>query len=653
MSSPTVNSIGSSPVKSATVNKQEKIAPKTAVSNTKAVSSKALPALTPATGKFLSTDTFLNERPVEVTYASDSASPSLVLTKAYTKSYEYAADTGFKLISGTSTNTVSETISLKKGIAYAINSVFGLSNSKGSVKLAIKDSNGTVLNSASGAAGKTNIASVFTPSADGVYTLSLTGQQATNASLNTNLYSGYQLQVSQALSKLPTTSGNTNVDALVLGGTNAWQHALGSIASASTNVIDGSLKSLNNVVGDSNTISYAFMDNTFVNTLTGSDKTGAVAMDDKTKKAVVTAFDYLSSLINVKFTQAESAANATIVFGENTQASSAGYANPPNQSGSHQQYLFLAKNADTNDSTKNGGFATGTYGWQTLIHEIAHTMGLKHPFNGNAGGGGTPAPYLPTETNNHRYSVMSYSSATDSQALSVVVNANSVSMTPTQVGPSTFMTYDIAALQYLYGANTSSTSKDSKLSSIQKLDFTDAYKGMQTIWTPNGGTLDASSTTNKNIIDLRGGTYSSINFLGTGASQVTNSLKAKGITNSTTVSSILKNFNSYITAAYTGNNNVALAYGSKITEAKGGKGDDAFYVSSYSSKLVGGDGTDTVYLSGKNTDWTVSDNSVLSAKGGTLSSALTLTNKSSSATMNLSGIEKYAFYTAGTSVTKA
>ena len=114
MSSTTVNSIGSSPVKSATVNKQEKIAPKTAVSNTKAVSSKALPALTPATGKFLSTDTFLNERPVEVTYASDSASPSLVLTKAYTKSYEYAADTGFKLISGTSTNTVSETISLKK-----------------------------------------------------------------------------------------------------------------------------------------------------------------------------------------------------------------------------------------------------------------------------------------------------------------------------------------------------------------------------------------------------------------------------------------------------------------------------------------------------------------------------------------------------------
>jgi len=176
---------------------------------------------------------------------------------------------------------------------------------------------------------------------------------------------------------------------------------------------------------------------------------------------------------------------------------------------------------------------------------------------------------------------------------------------------------------------------------------------MQTIWTPNGGTLDASSTTNKNIIDLRGGTYSSINFLGTGASQVTNSLKSKGITNSTTVSSILKNFNSYITAAYTGNNNVALAYGSKITEANGGKGDDAFYVSSYSSKLVGGDGTDTVYLSGKNTDWTVSDNSVLSAKGGTLSSALTLTNKSSSATINLSGIEKYAFYTAGTSVTKA
>ena len=536
-----------------------------------------------------------------------------------------------------------------------MNSAFGLTNSKGNVRLEIKDANGNVLKSVAGAVGKTKISSTFTPTADGVYSLSLTGQPIVKSKppLTTNLYGSYQIQVSQALSKLPTKSGNTNVDALVFGGTNSWHHALGSVATASNNVIDGSLKSLTNVVDNSNTISYSFMDESFLQTLTGSDANGAAVMDDSTKSAVSTAFDYLSSLINVQFVKAAKTSDATIVFGKNTQTASSGYANPPNQSGLHQQYLFLAKNAATNDSTQNNGFATGTYGWQTLIHEIAHAMGLKHPFNGNAGGGGSPAPFLPKATNNHRYSVMSYTSAIDSKAITTTLKGKSVSINSKQISPSTFMTYDIAALQYLYGANTGVTSTDSKLSSIQKLDFTDAYKGMQTIWTPNGGTLDASNTTNKNIIDLRGGAYSSINFLGTGASQVTRTLNAGGIANSTDVSSILKSFNSIITAAYTGNNNVALAYGSKITQANGGKGDDAFYASNYSSKLSGGDGMDTVYLSGKHTDWTVSNNSILSAKGGTLNSDVSLVNKITNASITLSGVEKYAFYAAGSSITKA
>jgi serralysin len=627
-------------------------------SSVKAVGAQLLPVVISNSSSFVSTDTFITQRPIETTFASNNSNPTIALTKAYTKGFELAADTGSKSISGTQANSVSETISLKKGVAYTLNSAFGLSNTKGNVKLDIKDSNGTSIKSMLGTVGKTSIATTFTPTADGVYSINLTGQPIaatkTSAASTTNLYQSYQIQVLQALSVLPKTSGNTNVDALVLGGTNAWQHAVGSTASASANVIDGTLNSLNNVVDNSNTISYSFMDSAFLKTLTGKDQSSPSVMDDTTKAAVVTAFDYLSSLVNVKFTQANSISDATIVFGENNQGNvSAGYANPPNQSGSHQQFLFLANDAATNDSTKNNGFATGTYGWQTVIHEIAHTMGLKHPFNGNAGGGGTPGPYLPTATNNHRYSIMSYTSASDSKALTTTVKGGNVSLSPTQVNPSTYMTYDIEALQYLYGANTSISSSDSKLSSIQNLNFTDAYKGMETLWTPNGGTLDASNTTHKNIIDLRGGAYSSINYLGTGASQVTQSLAAGGITNSTSVASVLKTFNSTITTAYTGNNNVALAYGSKITTAEGGKGDDAFYVSNYNSSLVGGDGTDTVYLYGKNTDWTVSDNSKLSSNGGNLSSSVTLTNKTTKAAFNLSGIEKYAFYAAGSAITKA
>ena len=577
-----------------------------------------------------------------------------------------AADTGFRAIDGQSANQINATVALKKGVTYSLNTSFGLSNSKGNVILSVQDANGLTLKSQAGAIGKTSIKSTFTPTADGVYTLTLKGQPIPGkpTAPTTNLYQSYQIQVGQPLSKLPSTSGNANVDALVLGGvggvnsTNAWHHALGSVASVSTNVIDGALKSLNNVVGNNNTISYAFMDNAFFKNLTGKDNAAPSVMDNKTKAAVTTAFDYLSSLINVKFTQASSISEATIVFGENSQKKdgSAGYANPPNQSGLHQQYLFLANDADTNDSTKNNGFATGTYGWQTLIHEVAHTMGLKHPFNGNAGGGGTPPPYLPTPTNNHRYSIMSYTSAADSKALATQVTTTakgtSAVVNPTQINPATFMTYDIAALQYLYGANTSVSSADAKLSSIQKLDFTDAYQGMETLWTPNGGVLNASQTSHQNIIDLRGGAYSSINYLGTGAAQVSKALTAGGITKSQDQNFYLNNFKSITNAAYTGNNNVALAYGSKITEAQGGSADDSFYVGNYSSKLVGGAGKDWVFLTGTANDWVASNNAKLEATGGQLNSDITLTNKTTKAAITVSGIERYAFYSAGSFLTK-
>ena len=592
---------------------------------------------------------------VETNLISNSSNPSIVLSKAY-PSFELSGDTGRKQI--TKVNSVSETVSLKKGVTYNLNGYFGLDNIKGSVKFEIKNSAGISLKSSLSATGKTNASLSFTATEDGIYTVGLTGQSVmqskTLPAFTTKLFSSYQIQITQPLSKLPKSSRNSNVDALILGDTNAWQHSVGSIASVSANVIDGGLKSLNNVVDNNGVITYSFMDSNFINQLTGQDANKASEPDAATKNAVVTAFDYLSTLINVKFEQAKSTSEATILFGENNQKGvSAGYANPPNQSGPHQQYLFLANDASTNDSTKNNGFAPGTYGWQTLIHEISHTMGLKHPFNGNAGGGGTPGPYLPAATNNHRYTVMSYSSPTDSQAISTTVNGSSVSISSEQLNPATLMTYDIAALQYLYGANKSTSSTDDSISNIQKLDFTDSYKGFQTIWTPNGATLNASSTTNRNIIDLRGGSYSSINYLGTGSAQVVQKLNSAGLNNSNSVTSILKNFNAQVTSAYTGNNNVGLAFGSKITEAVGGKSDDAFYVSNYSSQLSGGDGTDTVYLTGSATDWTSSDKRSLVVKGGSFLSPVVLTNKKTNMKITLNQIEKYAFYSADTPLTKS
>lgn len=81
--------------------------------------------------------------------------------------------------------------------------------------------------------------------------------------------------------------------------------------------------------------------------------------------------------------------------------------------------------------TANQNPVAGTWGYQALLHEVGHALGLKHPFEATAGAMTTlQASYQDTTA----YSVMSYthqSSAYYSQ----------------------FNEYDLAALNYLYGSD--------------------------------------------------------------------------------------------------------------------------------------------------------------------------------------------------------
>ena len=73
----------------------------------------------------------------------------------------------------------------------------------------------------------------------------------------------------------------------------------------------------------------------------------------------------------------------------------------------------------------------GSYGYETMIHETLHTLGLKHPGNYNGSGKGDP-PFLPNHLDINANTVMTY-------------NDDNVYAT-------TLMPYDIRALQYVYGA---------------------------------------------------------------------------------------------------------------------------------------------------------------------------------------------------------
>jgi hypothetical protein len=122
----------------------------------------------------------------------------------------------------------------------------------------------------------------------------------------------------------------------------------------------------------------------------------------------------------------------------------------------------------------------GSYGYESLIHETFHAIGLKHPGNYNAGGGGTGGPYLSPEDDNNTNTVMTYNFA------------GSGGITP--------MPYDIRALQYLYGV-TNFNSTDTTYSFDTVYGYTDGseYFGSsttelkQTLWDSGGtDTLDFS-----------------------------------------------------------------------------------------------------------------------------------------------------------------
>ena len=391
-------------------------------------------------------------------------------------------------------------------------------------------------------------------------------------------------------------TGDANLNALLSGGTNYWW-ANGQGAKASDTQIKTGVYGLD-ASSAKHAFTYSFM-RTLPATATTQDKDGFAEMTDTQKAAVVDAFSYLSSLINVTFTLSDSiTGTADINFGTNNQASSAGYANPPNGSGDHGVFLMLDK-AEASNQT----FSYGSYGWQTVIHEIGHTLGLKHPGNYNASGGGTPGPYLPKATDNSRFSVMSYTPATDANKVTALASGYSY----TGMSPSTYMTYDIAALQYIYGANTTSDADTTH----QTLSFTKDWQGFETVWAADGGTLNASAMTRSNIIDLREGAYSSIGIQTYGKTTF-------------------------------GMNNVGLAFGSYLDTIQGGTSTDAFFVDASNidttQTIDGGAGNDIVYLNGSASEWSVSDWDGISNTNGTA------TNNLTQKTIALNNIEKIKYY---------
>lgn len=405
-------------------------------------------------------------------------------------------------------------------------------------------------------------------------------------------------------------TGDVNLNAMVLGGTNYWwRDTAGTVATSDTQI-----KTNVFALGEGSSrqaFTFSFM--TALPDGNTADSTGFRGMTSTQQDAVRSAFAYLSSIINVTFTESNEAGQADINFGTNNQTSkgSSGYANVPNGSGDHPVYLFL----DNSPGNANTTMTQGSYGWQTLIHEIGHTLGLKHPGNYNASGGSMPGPFLPKALDSRLYTLMSYNNPAGSlEVTSSTLPTGAMRYSSSTVNPSTYMMFDMAALQFLYGVGDGQGVSDYQVTS-----FTADWSGMQTLWMPEDGVIDASAVTNANIIDLRAGAFSSINVI------------PKSITDSFPAS--LKT-----AATYMGLNNVGLAYGSQVSTAKGGISGDVFYTSAQADVAIdGGDGNDTVYLAGTAADWIQNQD--------------TYTNAKLSRSVSLSSVEVVKYYNADTYAT--
>jgi hypothetical protein len=273
-------------------------------------------------------------------------------------------------------------------------------------------------------------------------------------------------------------------------------------------------------------LSYSFMTQV-PSDASEDDARGFKAMTADQQQAARDAMAKWASVANIVFTQVGS--NGDIQLATNNQGSqSSGYAYLPN--GSSPTYLFT-----NNRDTFNTDFTAGTYGPTVLMHELGHTLGLKHPGDYDSTGSSIDGPFLPESTDNGDYTVMSYN-----------VNSGYNLEGKYNITP---MLYDIQAIQYLYGANMT----------YHAANDTYAYFSLsapQCIWDA-GGTdqLDFSACSTAVVINLNAGSFSSTTQ---------------------------------------GFNNISIAYNVTIEQAVAGSGGSTIICNNAGDLITGGAGADTI-----------------------------------------------------------
>jgi len=266
--------------------------------------------------------------------------------------------------------------------------------------------------------------------------------------------------------------------------------------------------------------------------------------------AARTALALWADVASITFNDLGSSNNAAIQF-SNYQAND-----------NRGAFAFLPDNGNTSAGNSEGdvflnltavqpnNLEFGSYSFQTLLHEIGHALGLDHPGDYNAAPGvkfiyDESAEYI---EDSEQYSVMSYFDESSTGA-----DYAGYPVTP--------QLHDIAAIQRLYGANTTTRTDNSiygfnsNAGSVYAIGSTSQLARF-TVWDAGGtDTFDFSGYAQDQVIDLEAESFSNIG----------------GLTS-----------------------NVAIALGVTIELAVGGSGSDRIIGNQVANILRGGLGNDAI-----------------------------------------------------------
>ena len=201
----------------------------------------------------------------------------------------------------------------------------------------------------------------------------------------------------------------------------------------------------------------------------------------------------------------------------------------------------------------------GEYPFQAGLHETGHALGLQHPL-----GNGSQAGFTAQQT------LMSYNAWANSLFRTVTAQPGGGSiMSYKFIYTDTPSVLDVAAMQYIYGANTQFNAGNTVYT------FSPTTPFLKTIWDGGGNdTISVSNFLTNCVIDLNEGQFSSIVV-------PSDAVPQGGVEQNSGI--------------YDGSNNLGLAFGAVIENATGGGGNDLLRGNAAGNSLDGGPGNDTVF----------------------------------------------------------